>query len=402
MKFSDAMDCEWLNDHASDYSVARRILFSYHPLEPEMWLTLANQRFPQVDYQGTLVDLFVPLPDLEKKPKMLQNYEASDWRSEEMPFIEFLRKSKSNNNGHIIRHIQDSYHTQVIDTIRLAQMDDGHLDKEATTFGQNIVKAYKRRAKEAPERTGSLAAFVAARTGIEVPESNLFANSYQSRGEKLVAAGTYSMLNDRYYGQWVVLHKAFRQLEDLEAPFAEELAKVPPHYKFFTLALLLAPEMWRNDPAIQAQMELEAHNKAMVETVLHKVKAQRALIDRYLSGELMANAETLEEIEDDDGAENRPRPKLTTSQKKLRDEMKPIMARAIAATQAEDDEEIEALQLEASKTNRILFASGPPGHRQNLRGALADSSLAGTRCPGPLRAAHRTTRIRHARSTSKH
>ncbi|OLP94412.1 hypothetical protein AK812_SmicGene23576 [Symbiodinium microadriaticum] len=43
-KFSNSMDQEWLNDHAADYSVARRILFSCNPLEPEMWLTLAQER----------------------------------------------------------------------------------------------------------------------------------------------------------------------------------------------------------------------------------------------------------------------------------------------------------------------------------------------------------------------
>ena len=42
MKFSDSFARDWLNDEASDYSVARRILCSYHPLEPEMWLTLAG------------------------------------------------------------------------------------------------------------------------------------------------------------------------------------------------------------------------------------------------------------------------------------------------------------------------------------------------------------------------
>ena len=33
---------------------------------------------------------------------------------------------------------------------------------------------------------------------------------------------------------------------------------MPAHYRYFALALLLAPQMWENDNAIKAQMELEA------------------------------------------------------------------------------------------------------------------------------------------------
>ena len=42
-KFSDSFTTDWLNDAASDYSVARRVLTDYHPLEPKMVLQLAMQ-----------------------------------------------------------------------------------------------------------------------------------------------------------------------------------------------------------------------------------------------------------------------------------------------------------------------------------------------------------------------
>jgi hypothetical protein len=44
-KFSDSFAKDWLNDEASDYSVARRILCCYHPLEPEMWMTVGAVLF---------------------------------------------------------------------------------------------------------------------------------------------------------------------------------------------------------------------------------------------------------------------------------------------------------------------------------------------------------------------
>ena len=91
------MNNEWLNDAASDFSVARRILFSYHPSEPEMWLTLAQERFPQVDYKGTLVELAVPLPDAdaEKMLAAVKHYEAATWRRDGMSLVEFCRKSNA-------------------------------------------------------------------------------------------------------------------------------------------------------------------------------------------------------------------------------------------------------------------------------------------------------------------
>eukprot|EP00969_Alexandrium_andersonii_P114421 5057962-Alexandrium_andersonii.AAC.1 len=42
-KFSGSFAREWLDDQASDYAVARRILSEYRPLEPEMFLQLAGK-----------------------------------------------------------------------------------------------------------------------------------------------------------------------------------------------------------------------------------------------------------------------------------------------------------------------------------------------------------------------
>ena len=41
-----------------------------------------------------------------------------------------------------------------------------------------------------------------------------FANNYVCRGEKLAAVSMHSMLNDRYYGQWLGLNRPFRRLEE--------------------------------------------------------------------------------------------------------------------------------------------------------------------------------------------
>ena len=361
LKFSDSMDREWLNDHASDYSVARRILFSYHPLEPEMWLTLAQERFPQVDYKGTLVDLFVPLPDVENKPKAITNYENAAWRNDGMSLLEFLRKS--NDSGNIARHIKEKHLQHASQVIQGALMARGISEKSAKKQCTDLIRGYKRRSQDG-ENVDSLADHVRDECPVEIPELETFANSYTPQAEKLVAAGTYSMLNDRYYGQWLVLHKPFQQLEDLSKEFDELTSQVPSHYKYFAMALLADPGFWENDATISQQMELEAQNRAMVDTILHKIKAQRSLVRRYLNGEL-----TLEDEVESEGSaeenfeEDMPKPKqgLTMSQKKLRDSMKPLVSRALEAARAEEDEEIENIIANALDNNKMLFATGPPG-----------------------------------------
>ena len=365
LKFSDSMDKEWLNEQASDYSVARRILFSYHPLEPEMWLTLAQERFPQVSYKGTLVNFFVPLPDTEedKKPKLLRNYEDAAWRGDDMPLIEFLRKS--NESGGIIRHIKDKHFQDAAKMVEEAMLESEMPPKEAAKQSAELIHSYKRRCK-AGEEVGTLVEFVAAEWDVWLPAIEEYANDYKSQAEKLVAASMYSMLNDRYYGQWLVLNKPFSRLSDLmEAYGGRADRRVPAHYRYFAMALEADPGFWTDDDQIREQMELEAYNRAMVDTILNKIKAQRSLVDRYLSGELDSGEDVQSGDDSTDGEPGRDCRKLkkvlTGSQEKLRASMKPFMERALRAAQARDDDEQEELLAEALQQNKMLFASGGPG-----------------------------------------
>ena len=56
----------------------------YHPLEPEMWLTLAQERFPQIVYSGSMVNFMTPSLDCSTKPQLVLNYENCTWRREDM------------------------------------------------------------------------------------------------------------------------------------------------------------------------------------------------------------------------------------------------------------------------------------------------------------------------------
>ena len=81
-KFSDAFTSEWLNDEASDYAIAKRVLCDYHPLEPEMTLQLAMQWFPQCMLGGSLQPFRAPVPfEAEELPARVQQYMTCEWRA---------------------------------------------------------------------------------------------------------------------------------------------------------------------------------------------------------------------------------------------------------------------------------------------------------------------------------
>lgn len=109
-------------------------------------------------------------------------------------------------------------------------------------------------------------------------------------------------------------------------------------------------------------MELEAYNKAMVETVLAKVRAQRSLVRAYLSGERALEEDDFEEaLAAASGAPSSKPVKWTASQQQLWDRLHPHIQRACRAAEADDDEEIETLALEAAEQNKAFFTNGPPG-----------------------------------------
>ncbi len=360
-KFSSSFAKDWLNDDASDYSVARRVLFSYHPLEPEMWLTIGQEQFPQISYGGTLKDFMVPTPEIKERPELIRLYEKCRWRRPDMPLIEFLRKT--NDAGDPLRHLHQKYKDLV--TLRAWDASGGVLsDKGGHTkfreFRAKLLKDYKSHVADADEPV-TLAAFAKEKTGADVEELHDFVNNYKTRGEKLVAAGFYSMFNDKYFGQWLVLHKPFKKLQHFHKDAPDVIEKVPPRYRNFALAMHHAPEFWGNDDAIQEQMELEAHGAAHIKTVISKVGAQRRLVRRYLDGELAVTEEATSDEELPQYGTKKRKVKLTRSQKRLARKMEARTKNAVKVRDTTDEEEYERLLDEANKANRIIFGNGPPG-----------------------------------------
>ena len=238
-KFSDSFTTDWLNDACSDYCVAKRVLCDYHPLEPEMALQLAMQWFPQCFSKATLQRFRVPVPWIHACPERVAQYMASEWRADDMPLSDFLRKT--NGQGHIHQWVRKLHRA---------------------------------------ERQGE-------EDGDPLPDSvEAFANAVSPAGDVAVAAMYLSRYNDQYYGQWALMHVPSRAVDDL---LRDGLDKVPAHLYYQTLVYLLRPAHWTSEEAIRAELELEAFREHHIRNIVAMLFANQGLIREYLNGTLDKN-----------------------------------------------------------------------------------------------------------------
>ena len=268
-KFSDAFTSEWLNDEASDYAIAKRVLCDYHPLEPEMTLQLAMQWFPQCMLGGSLQPFRAPVPfEAEELPTRVQQYMTCEWRAKDMPLAEFLRKT--NQKGQIHQKFKRGYEQAKAEAEAEGQLED------------------------------SLQEWI---------------NYAECQGEVAVAASYLTRYSDRFYGQWVLMNVPFRSLKDFLLP---ELDLVADHLYYQTMALLQAPEHWLSEEAIRAELELEAFREYHTRNILAMLEANRNLIEKYLRKELDKNEEVAEQ---EQAPEHGDDPKLSRQQQEIVDEL---------------------------------------------------------------------------------
>eukprot|EP00438_Fugacium_kawagutii_P012731 Skav203736 [mRNA] locus=scaffold68:197214:199967:+ [translate_table: standard] len=242
-KWSDSSYNEWMSDLASVTSLCRKVLFEYHPNEPEMVLQLTGAVFRQWDL-GTvhrgLYSIRAPRPMTPEQPKFVDHYINATWRRPSMSLFEFLRKS----------------------------------DQKTGAVASWLRKAWKR-----------------SNTRRTVEE---FANQFTMEGQQVVAAEFLWRLNDHYYGQWCMMHIPFRSMDVFKVKRVEDL--VPLRYRWLATAVVLRddaevvpPELlnyWRNPARIAQDMQHEARSDGFIQDVLTFVAAQILAIDKYVSGQL--------------------------------------------------------------------------------------------------------------------
>ena len=316
-KFSDSFSNEWLSDESSDYALARKILFDYHPLEPEMILQMAMQHFKASFTSGTMFPIVTPYPGMAKKPGYVERYEECTWRGEAMTLLEYLRKA--NVQGGVEKYIRDAR--------KKALPEDKDISEEA------------------------------------------FARQFTPRGQKLVAAECYWRMNDRFYGQWLALHVPFRKLEELHLDAVRE--KVPSEHYYLALALQHRPDFWRDLDKVREDMEIEAVGTKPIETILNMIRANTMLIDSYMAGHVReGRAENAPDTSDTSASDadaqaerqgRRVRKVPEGMQIVLEDQIMKNVDLAIAIETCRSEEEAEELRLEREEKAKPIAALGPPG-----------------------------------------
>ena len=311
-KFSDSFAQDWLCDDVSGNAVARKVLFEYHPCEPEMWLYIGGRLAPPCQYSGTMFPLHVPTPaGPGEKPRLVQLYESCHWRGDDMTFLEWLRKT--NADGKIARWVQ---------------------------------------LRHARQSTQSLEDFARACT---------------MGGEKLIAAEMLSMHNDRYFGQWMTLHVPFRRYEDLLDPTVAEV--VPAAYVYFANAWKRRPAYWGDATAVRKDLELLSLGNAKIDTLLAMLRAHVHLVGKCLDGSLqlrdqaaarreLRQAGLLEEASDG-LLEN----EFEWNQQQLR--LQRLVNQVVDAARMyrgeEDEANAEEIRQRCWRQNAVIAGLGPPG-----------------------------------------
>ena len=373
-KFSGSFATEWQCNEPSAYSVARRILFDYHPLEPEMWLTIAGRLFPQMTTGGKIKILSIPWVTKEQKPAHVTNYEQCRWRREDMTLLEWLRKT--NKDGAIDRWVKLRYRQDVFVKCHDAHVRAGNevslkafCEAKQAAFKKYVASCGKDDEDEDvsnAEEVMNVEQWLQKSEKLKGPEESpemyssleAFANAIKCRGEKLIAATPYSMLSDRYYGQWLTLNVPFRNMGDFCV--REVTERVPERYVNFALALHHRREDWSSPEKIEEEMKLHAHRDAHIASVKDKVRAHAHTVGRYLSGELDKDIDV--PSEDEDGPSPEGIVHRTHAQRRLQRSIDVALHRAISIREAEgEDQERLAQEAWDDGGNKIIAAIGAPG-----------------------------------------
>ena len=306
-KFSGSFHNELLGDTgASGYTMALRVLSTLHPSEPEMWTSLFKQNFPNFVLGGTMQPIVAPWPTMPQKPDFVQLYETCGWRGEDMSLLEFLRKS--NSSGDVVHWLQKAH-----------SKADTALDLAA------------------------------------------FAQQHRTFGEKIIAAETVSIFNDKFFGQWLMLFMPFRRAEDFL--YADIVAKVPERYRLFACALRAAPAYWQDVHRIREDLELAARKDDYIANALAMIRAQQAIVEQYLTGKLTLADEVPEPAQPTPAAASAQvtRPAFNREQRHVETQALKRLDSVAGLREAADPQEIDQRVAELEANNTIMVCLGAPG-----------------------------------------
>ena len=105
-KVSDRFPAEEAGVGGTAFWGAKRILFDY-PLEPEMWLILANRLVPICAHKRSMIIVVAPFAACAGSHPCVERYERCTWRSEDMPLLEYL--GNTYNQGQTVHWVEKLY-----------------------------------------------------------------------------------------------------------------------------------------------------------------------------------------------------------------------------------------------------------------------------------------------------
>ena len=196
-----------------------------------------------------------------------------------------------------------------------------------------------------------------------------FARAYCMAGEKVVAADMVSRLNDKFYGQWLMLHVPFKDpVWFFKNPAVrEQLKLIPEEHKYFAMARLCphpaAQAVWQSRDRVEEELKVEAHTRSFRRTLLGMLDANTALVDRYLCKQANAKEEAAERRAQLAAAvpADEDELRLNAQQKRLKSKVDAAVDRAIAVQTAGLGDDVDGLMEEAYKEGKIYVCTGGPG-----------------------------------------
>ena len=426
-KFSDSSYDEWMNDHASADSVARRVCFEYHPYEPEMILQLCGAQLRQYDtstVSGGFKTVMAPWVGMEEVPVFVKNYMNCTWRQEEMCLLQWLRKTK--DEGEIAgwlktKHKNHMYHAAYKHECRTASTSE---PKTKTTFRKAVLKDYSEHVEnEAKRALAEPMTFVDYVTHVYVigknanredfPTLEEFANAYIMKGEKIVSVEMVYELNVKYYGQWVAMNVPFRTLDDFRDEEIDRL--VPRKYKYIATALKLCADRSRVPEELHnffqeaskfgKYMKAAAKTDKFIADVQRLITGQRKLIDMYLTGVLDKNDENNVAHEDACMSNNRRKARdgarhvvYNRKQQVFENAINERVDCAMRANHSEDWEAADEAREEAEKLAKPIICLGKAGTGKStvVKSCIRRAKKAGARVLFALPTAQLASRMKEA------
>ena len=136
---SDSFVAEWLDDNASDYHVSKNS--SSTIIHRSQRCDLAAEQSPCFKTGALMMPIIAPYPDMLEKPQWFLNYEACDWKGDNMTLLKNLHNANDKNEP--LKYIKTFHkqHEKAMAEARVMPMTLEEFVSNFKTTGQKVISA---------------------------------------------------------------------------------------------------------------------------------------------------------------------------------------------------------------------------------------------------------------------